>query len=114
MRNSDGTQSLSLVEVLRDLESAGFTADLAARDGEQVHCGACDETSAATDFALGPLQRTEGESDPADMSAVVGLTCPRCGEKGVLILRYGPEADPADAGVMAALEAARDAQQHHT
>jgi hypothetical protein len=49
------------------------------------------------------MRRTEGASDPDDMLAVVGLTCPRCGTQGTAVLGYGPEADPDDAEIVVRL-----------
>ena len=48
--------------------------------------------------------RLEGASDPADMSLVVPLDCPDCGARGVLVLRYGPEASMEEADVLAVLD----------
>lgn len=93
----------TLAEVMAALESAGFTAQMAARPGAVILCFTCHRESPASEVQLGPLGRTEGASDPADMLAVVGLTCPRCGARGTVVLGYGPEADPDDAEVLLSL-----------
>ena len=93
-----------MFEVLRDLEAAGFSGDMVAREGGLVLCRACGEESAAGDLEEIDLRRLEGASDPADMAAVVGARCPRCQVGGVLVLRYGPDAGPEDSDVLAALD----------
>ena len=94
----------SLPEVLRDLEAEGYEGDLVPKEGGEVLCRSCGEASPAGEFSSSGLRRLEGASDPADMAAVVGLTCPRCEAKGVLVLRYGPDASGEDMDVLAALE----------
>ena len=50
------------------------------------------------------LRRLEGASDPAEMMAVVAITCPRCEARGVLVLGYGPAAAVEDSDVLRALD----------
>jgi hypothetical protein len=50
------------------------------------------------------LDRTEGASDPADMVAVAALVCPRCGARGTVALKYGPEASPEEDEVLRLLD----------
>lgn len=93
----------TLGEIMATLEAAGFTGQLAARPGGMILCFTCRRESPATEFTLQAQRRTEGASDPADMLAIVGLVCPRCGAQGTVVLGYGPEADPDDAEVLAHL-----------
>lgn len=93
----------TLTEIIATLEAAGFTGQMAARAGGHIQCLTCRQESPAADFTLGAMRRTEGASDPADMLAVVGITCPRCATQGTAVLGYGPEADPDDAEVVAHL-----------
>jgi hypothetical protein len=93
-----------LDEILAALAEDGFTCSMTALVGGDVRCGECGETSPAGDFAVEALRRTEGASDPGDMSAIAALTCPRCGTKGSVVLRFGPEAGEADDDVLAALD----------
>ena len=66
-------------------------------------CGNCGDTVPADEIAIEALERVEGASDPADMAAVVGFTCPHCSSRDLLILKYGPAASGAEAYVRAAL-----------
>lgn len=89
--------------VIASFEQDGYTAELWAKPGGQVLCGACRVTSPAGRFTIGRERRLEGASDPDDMQLVVGATCPSCGAKGVLSLQYGPSASEDDADVLVAL-----------
>lgn len=93
----------TLGEILTTLEAAGFTGQMAARPGGMIQCLTCRQESPAAEFRLQAMRRTEGASDPADMLAVVGVSCPACGTQGTVVLGYGPEADPDDAEVVAHL-----------
>jgi hypothetical protein len=97
----------TLGEIIRTLEAAGFTAQMAARAGAMLLCFNCRTESPAADFDLQAQRRTEGASDPDDMLAIVGLVCPNCGAKGTAVLGYGPESDENDAEVLAHLGVAR-------
>jgi hypothetical protein len=93
-----------LDEILAALSGDGFSSSMTALAGGDVRCGECGEASPAGDFALRTLRRTEGASDPGDMSAVAALTCPRCSARGTAVLRFGPEAGEADEDVLAGLD----------
>lgn len=94
----------SMFEILRDLEAEGYTGDVVAREGGDILCRSCGVESPASDYEATALRRMEGASDPGDMSAVVGVTCPKCSAKGVLVVKYGPDASGADIDVLAALD----------
>ena len=93
----------TLTEIIATLEAAGYTGQMATRADGMLQCLTCRQESPANEFTLGAMRRTEGASDPDDMLAVVGLTCPRCGTQGTAVLGYGPEADPDDAEVVVRL-----------
>ena len=94
----------SLTAIITQFEDEGFTGQYAVREEGDVLCLSCREQRPATDFDMSALRRTEGASDPADMAAVVGLTCPNCGNKGTVALKYGPEASIEESDVLLALE----------
>lgn len=96
-----GGQSLS--DVLGELADEGWDGQMAPVEGGTVRCLTCREELDPGSVEQGPLRRLEGVSDPADMLLVVGLRCPSCGTRGVLVANYGPEAPPGDADVVAAL-----------
>lgn len=82
------------------LEVAGHsgagTAAFAVRSGARLQCGTCGTTSRADQQRADDVARSEGVSDPDDMTITFAVTCPACGAEGLLTLGYGPEAD-ADA-----------------
>ena len=93
----------SLTAIVAMFEQEGFTGQYAVREGGTLTCLSCRTDGPAGDFAMSALRRTEGASDPADMAAVVGLTCPHCQNKGTAVLQYGPEASPEESEVLLAL-----------
>ena len=95
-------EDTSLGAVLADFDNAGFSAILMATDGG-VLCAACRSIVDPGDLLIQRLRRLEGASDPADMLAVVGATCPGCHLDGTLLLGYGPDMDPVHADVLGAL-----------
>lgn len=72
-------------------------------EGGLVRCESCGESVEAAGVRVDSLHRVEGASDPDDMAVVVAVTCPNCGAKGALVLKYGPDASGADADVVLAL-----------
>jgi hypothetical protein len=94
----------TLIEVLGELSDEGFTQDMFVTTGSMVRCGTCHADTPPTELELDRLVRIEGASDPADMAAVLGLTCRHCGARGTAVVRFGPEADRQDDEVLAALD----------
>jgi len=92
----------TLLETLSKLEAKGYEAQIIAEDGH-LKCLACDTAFDPADVEAEELLRVEGASDPADMAAIAGITCPHCATKGTVVLKYGPEAGPDDQDVLAAL-----------
>ena len=98
------SDTTTLVTVLAALADAGYTGDLFVTPEATVRCGSCRHEMAPADLQLDELRRIEGASDPADMAAVLGITCTHCGGRGSAVVRYGPEAGPQDATVLLALD----------
>jgi hypothetical protein len=65
-----------------------------------VMCGACGVMAPPETVGRPWRHRLEGASDPGDMATASGVTCPRCGALGMLVLRNGPEASAVDAEVL--------------
>jgi hypothetical protein len=91
MGSSDPSEEATLTSVLDGLQAAGYTADFLVGDGGTIRCRSCGVETPAEDAAVEQIRRLEGASDPADMLAVVAVTCPHCGSGGVITLNYGPE-----------------------
>lgn len=98
---SDNTTLLSVLEHFR---SEGWTGDPVLTEDGPIRCASCREEAPPDDYGVGDLRRLEGASDPDDMLAVVAVRCPNCGDKGTLVLHYGPTASPAEAEVLLAME----------
>ena len=87
----------TLSEVLAEFEVDGYTGTFEVEEGGAVRCLSCDEPSEPDALDLYAIRRLEGASDPADMAAVLATRCSRCGTRGVIVARYGPEASPGEA-----------------
>lgn len=98
------TGPYTLIEALDRLKGMGYGDGLTVNEDGSVHCGACHHDMPASGLDLDHLYRLEGASDPADMAAVLGLSCADCGVKGSVVVRYGPEASAADAALLRAVE----------
>jgi len=98
---SDNTTMLT---VLAALAADGYAEDMFVTPEAMVRCGACHHDAAPADLVLNKLCRIEGASDPADMAAVLAVTCKACGAKGTAVVRFGPEAEPQDDAVLLAID----------
>lgn len=93
---SDNT---TLSAVLESYAAAGFDGDFVLREVD-VSCRSCGAAAAPAAYELHSLRRLEGASDPADMAAVLALSCPACGQRGTLVAMFGPEASAAEADLL--------------
>ena len=96
-------EAQTLRSVLARFEADGYVGQFAAREGGLVHCFTCGHDSAASGADPKTIRRLEGASDPADMLAVVPITCSKCDAPGTLVLNYGPESTRADSELLSAL-----------
>ena len=96
-------QDVTLVEVLTELSTRGFTTELDVDDAGLLCCRACGACAEVREVEIDSFRRLEGASDPADMAAVLAACCSACGRRGTAVVRYGPEAGPGDAALLASL-----------
>jgi hypothetical protein len=99
-----GSEGTTVAIVLADYAEAGFDSSFSVLPGSRLQCLSCRQESAAGTVTMASLRRMEGESDPADMVAIVAVTCPACGAQGTLVLGFGPNAAPEDADVLRDLD----------
>ena len=81
----------TLVEALKKLEAAGYTASFKFTDGK-LQCLDPQKTYKHDELQITEIHRFEGESDPADMSVLFALLCSD-GVKGTVVSSYGAVAD---------------------
>ena len=99
MSNAAAAAPETVVEAIALLRDLGYTSDAELRGGT-LHCGTCDTKAQLAGLVADHVYRFEGMSNPDDEAIVIGVTCPSCDAKGVLVSAYGPSADPDDlAGV---------------
>jgi hypothetical protein len=106
----NATDATTLGEALAKFEQQGFTGQFGVAEGKQVVCFSCHMRHPAKDTVLHALIRTEGASDPDDMTAVAAVVCPHCHAKGTLVVHFGALATPEEDDVLRALEDDRTAE----
>ncbi len=92
----------SVTAAIALLAAAGYTADFSPR-GVALHCPVCDQEHPGTGARVEHIFRFEGASDPDDEAIVLGLACPGCGGRGVLVSGYGPSTDPDEIDLILSL-----------
>ena len=100
----------SMADIVGQARTDGFPAEMTisaipGTNSVGIECGNCHVVSRPAAMTRLWLHRLEGATDPDDMSTVSALRCPACGEHGLLVTSYGPEADADEAEVLVALPA---------
>ncbi len=93
----------TIIEVLEGYAIGGFSSSFVVTDDAALECVECRVVSPAQAVSMSSLRRLEGASDPADMLAVVAITCPACGARGTAVLGFGPMATQQDSDVLQGL-----------
>ena len=93
----------TVTEAIALLEADGYRSDFSFTDGT-VRCGACDVAHTSPQLVVRHTFRFEGETDPGDEAIVLGIECPACGVRGVVVSAYGPDASPEFIELVAQLE----------
>jgi hypothetical protein len=83
----------TVTDAIAQLEAEGYRSDFSFTDGS-VRCAACMANHEPTQIVVRHTFRFEGETDPGDEAIVLGLECPACGVKGIVVSAYGPDASP--------------------
>jgi hypothetical protein len=82
----------TVTDAVRILEADGFAADFSVSN-TGVHCSACSAFHRPAELRIRLRFRFEGPTDPGDSAIVLGVECPTCGAKGIVVSAYGPDAD---------------------
>jgi hypothetical protein len=83
----------TVTQAVQLLESRGYDGEFFL--GEHgFGCRSCEQVHTPGRLAVDATYRFEGVSDPGDESIVLGITCPVCGAKGIIVSAYGPDAEP--------------------
>jgi hypothetical protein len=99
MSQSEVPSGLTVTQAVATLRADGYAQDFSV-SGDGLRCSGCGHVYGVSEVVTGSVMRVEGPSDPGDEAIVVGLECPSCGTRGVLVAGYGPTADPVEAGVI--------------
>src|SRR5688500_1145540 len=96
-------QDVTLVEALGELAQQGYKTEFTVDADGLLCCRVCGICVAAEAAELQSFRRLEGASDPGDMAAVLAVRCGACTSRGTAVVRFGPEAGPGDATLLASL-----------
>ena len=83
----------TVTEAIALLEADGYRTDFSFTDGT-IRCNACAVAHEPPQLIVRRTFRFEGETDPGDEAIVLGIECPACGVRGVVVSAYGPDASP--------------------
>jgi hypothetical protein len=86
---------LTVLAAVQLLEADGYTTPIKVLPDGSIRCGSCAQTHAIKSALVDRVFRFEGASDPDDEAIVLGLRCPHCDAKSVLVSAFGPNAEPA-------------------
>ncbi|MEY2406814.1 MAG: hypothetical protein QOG39_1730 [Acidimicrobiaceae bacterium] len=92
----------TVTEAVSLLEAEGYGDDLVVT-GTSVECRVCGSRHELGVVLVERVYRFEGPSDPADEAIVLGVRCPKCGARGIIVSAFGPDADPEVLGAVAML-----------
>jgi len=83
----------TVTAAVRQLQSLGYATDFEL-DAAGINCRACRQQHMPERLEVTHTFRFEGASNPSDEEIVLGVLCPDCGAKGVIVSAYGPSAEP--------------------
>ena len=92
----------TVTEAVNALAADGYTTNFGVSDGK-LQCGECGELQDPSQAEIDRIYRFEGASDPDDEAIVLGVRCPNCDLRGVVVAAYGPSADADEVEVITSL-----------
>lgn len=93
----------TMTEALRRMSAAGYETQFRA-DGDRLR-DSSGRLHAPEELEVDEVARFEGESNPADESAVFALRARALGIKGTYVVAFGPNMDLSDARIVPRLGA---------
>ncbi len=82
----------TVTEAVQLLQAQGYRTDFSVTD-TAARCHACDVLHEPARLVVRRTFRFEGDSDPGDEAVVLGVECPACGQRRIIVSAYGPDAD---------------------
>ena len=83
----------TVTEAVQQLQSLGYETDFRL-DATGIDCGACGIQHMPERLDVTHTYRFEGATNPSDEAIVLGVRCPDCDARGVIVSAYGPSAEP--------------------
>ena len=75
------------------LEAAGYASNFEVTP-DAVVCPGCARAHPSAELVVERTFGFEGATDPGDEAIVLGVACPSCNLRGIVVSAYGPDADP--------------------
>lgn len=94
-------------EAVRILQARGFGDDFGI-DAAGIRCSSCGCAHPAPALEVTDVFRFEGASDPGDEAIVLGVECPTCGYRGIVVSAFGADADDQMVALVEQLARRRD------
>lgn len=82
----------TVTDAVRLLQERGYRDDFTIEQAG-VHCASCGEVHPARGLMITDVFRFEGPSDPGDETIVLGVACPACHDRGIVVSAFGADAD---------------------
>lgn len=82
----------TVTEAVQSLQARGFD-DRCRLESQGVRCAGCGHICEAGKLEITDVYRFEGPSDPGDEAIVLGVQCPACGLRGIVVSAFGADAD---------------------
>ncbi|RYE31304.1 MAG: phosphoribosylpyrophosphate synthetase [Sphingobacteriaceae bacterium] len=92
----------TLLDALNDLIARGYTEDFNV-DLDTMQCREKDIKMTVDEFEIDEFYRFEGESNPADMSILYGISSEKYNLKGTLVSAFGTYSGNQSAAIEAKL-----------
>ncbi len=89
----------TVLEATNRLRAAGYDRDFVPTEDGLLRCGACNTEHDPAEMTIDEVVRYEGSTDPDDEAIVLALVC-GCGQRGLFVAAYGPNASAADGAVL--------------
>jgi hypothetical protein len=83
----------TVTDAVEQLQRQGYDVNFElGADG--INCRACNQRHMPERLDVTHTFRFEGATNPSDEEIVLGVRCPDCGARGVIVSAYGPSAEP--------------------
>jgi DNA-directed RNA polymerase subunit RPC12/RpoP len=83
----------TVTDAVEQLQRQGYDVNFEL-DADGINCRACNHRHMPERLDVTHTFRFEGATNPSDEEIVLGVRCPDCSARGVIVSAYGPSAEP--------------------